>query len=217
MKKIGIIGSGNVGQALAMGFQKYNYPVMIGSRNPNKLGEWKSKNGFNGKTGTFEEAAAFGEILVLCVKGSKAKEAMKLTGEDNHKGKIVIDTNNPISDEAPVNGVLKFTSDINYSLMEELQSEFAHVRFVKAFSCTGSHLMVNPEFKERVKPAMFICGNDSKAKKEVKEILDQFGHETFDMGSVEAARAIEPLCILWCIPGLTGNQWEHAFAMLKKW
>jgi len=217
MKKIGIIGSGNVGQALALGFQKHQYPVMIGSRDPKKLDKWKAENGFEGKTGTFAEAASFGDILVLCVKGSKAKEALKLTGEESHKGKIVIDTNNPISDETPVNGVIKFSSDINYSLMEELQSEFPHARFVKAFSCIGSHLMVNPDFKDGKKPAMFICGNDSKAKTEVKEILDTFGHETFDMGSVEAARAIEPLCILWCIPGFLENKWVHAFSLLRNW
>lgn len=215
MKKIGIIGSGNVGQALALGFEKYGFPVMIGSRNSEKLEAWKKESGFKGETGDFKSVASFGEILVLAVKGSKAVEAFQLTGEENHSGKIVIDTNNPIADTQPVNGVIQFFTDSNSSLMEQLQTRFSHVRFVKAFSCIGATHMVNPDFGGN-KPTMFICGNDKEAKKEVTGILDKFGFETEDMGEVEAARAIEPLCVLWCIPGLRENSWSHAFKLLKK-
>ena len=214
MKKIGIIGSGNVGQALAMGFEKYGYPVMIGSRNPEKLDAWKKESGFKGQTGDFKSTATYGEILVLAVKGSKAVEAFQLTGEENHSGKIVIDTNNPIADAPPVNGVIQFFTDSGSSLMEQLQARFPHVRFVKAFNCIGAAHMVNPDFGE--KPTMFICGNDKEAKKEVTRILDTFGFETEDMGEVEGARAIEPLCVLWCIPGFRENSWNHAFKLLKK-
>lgn len=62
---------------------------------------------------------------------------------------------------------------------------------------------------------MFICGNNADAKNGVIEILERFGWEIEDMGLVEAARAIEPLCILWCIPGFLHNQWMHAFKLLK--
>ena len=99
--------------------------------------------------------------------------------------------------------------------MEELQSMFTKANFVKAFNSIGSAFMVNPDFNGE-KPTMFICGNDEKAKKEVSELLSKFGFEVEDMGKVEAARAIEPLCMLWCIPGFLKNEWTHAFKLLKK-
>jgi len=99
--------------------------------------------------------------------------------------------------------------------MEELQSAFPEANFVKAFNSIGSALMVNPNFG-RIKPTMFICGNNAGAKSQAVEILDKFGFEVEDMGGAEAARAIEPLCILWCIPGFLRNQWSHAFKLLKK-
>jgi len=74
---------------------------------------------------------------------------------------------------------------------------------------------MNPHFDDG-KPTMFICGNNEAAKKQVSAILDQLGWETADMGGVEAARAIEPLCILWCFPGFLHNEWTHAFKLLKK-
>jgi hypothetical protein len=125
-----------------------------------------------------------------------------------------MDAVNPIADAPPVNGVLKYFTDINESLMERLQREVPAARFVKVFNSVGNSCMVNPQFKEG-SPTMFICGNDDTAKKTVTEILTQFGWETADMGKVEAARAIEPLCMLWCIPGFASNDWVHAFKLLK--
>lgn len=212
--KIGILGSGTVGQTLALGFEKHGYKVMIGSRNPEKLNEWKNTTGYGKLLGSFSETAAFGEILILAVKGSAAEEALRLSGKENHLNKIVIDTTNPIADTPPDNGVIRFFTEQNSSLMERLQSSFPHLRLVKAFNSIGSALMVNPAFEEG-KPSMFICGNDEKSKSEVSKILDQFGFITEDMGGVEAARAIEPLCILWCIPGFLQNQWTHTFKLLK--
>ena len=129
-------------------------------------------------------------------------------------GKTVIDVTNPIAEAAPENGVLRFFTDLNGSLMEKLQQSFPEIQFVKAFNSVGNAFMVNPAFPGG-KPSMFICGNSEKAKAEVKEIIDLFGWETEDMGMAEAARAIEPLCMLWCIPGLTKNSWTHAFKLLK--
>ena len=99
--------------------------------------------------------------------------------------------------------------------MEKIQKQLPDAKIVKAFSCVGNTLMYKPNFKDGV-PSMFICGNDDPAKKAVTDILTSFGWETEDMGKVEAARAIEPLCILWCIPGFIRNQWTHAFKLLKK-
>ena len=202
--KVGILGSGVVGQTLASGFIKHGYDVMLGTRT-GKLSEWAHK------VGTFSEAAAFGNLLVLAVKGTVAKDVITMV---NLKGKTVIDATNPIADLPPTNGVLRFFTSLDKSLMEELQEKAPDAHFVKAFNSIGNAFMVNPDFG--VKPTMFICGNNENAKKEVSKVLDQFGFEPKDMGKAEAARAIEPLCMLWCIPGLLRNEWAHAFKLLEK-
>lgn len=214
MKRIGILGSGMVGQALATGFLKHGYEVKVGTGDPKKLSQWQAKAGAGASVGSFAETAAFGEIVVLAVKGTAAIEAVKKAGPSALAGKTVIDTTNPIADAPPVNGILKFFTTLDESLMEKLQAAYPPVNFVKAFSSVGNAAMVDPKFPGG-KPTMFICGNNDSAKAQVKNILDQFGWETEDMGKVEAARAIEPLCILWCIPGFQRNQWSHAFKLLK--
>ena len=210
--KIGVLGSGIVGQVLASGFLQHGHDVMIGSRSADKLKEWAAQNP-RGRTGDFEATAQFAEVVVLAVKGTVAGEALRAAGAANLAGKVVIDATNPIADAPPTNGVLRFFTDVNESLMERLQREVPAAKFVKAFNSVGSVGMVNPQFKGG-KPTMFICGNDDAAKTTVSGILDQFGWETADMGKAEAARAIEPLCMLWCIPGFLRNDWHHAFKLL---
>lgn len=210
--RVGVLGSGDVAKALASGFLKHGHQVKIGSRSPEKLAEWAAQNK-GVAPGPFAGAAAFGEVVVLAVKGTVAAEALKLAGAANLAGKPVIDATNPIADAPPVNGVLQFFTDLNESLMETLQRDFPEGHFVKAFNSVGSAYMVDPKFAGG-KPTMFICGNHEGAKKTVHGILDQFGWETADMGKVEAARAIEPLCMLWCIPGFARNEWTHAFKLL---
>jgi len=214
-KKIGVLGSGSVAQILASGFVKHGYEVKMGTRDVKKLDDFLSKSGGKITAGSFSDAAKFGEILVLAVKGNAARDALALAGAENLKNKTIIDPTNPIQDAPPENGVLKFFTDINHSLMEDLQTAYPEAHFVKAFSMIGGYHMVNPDFGS-VKPVMFFCGSNDGAKKEVSVILSQFGFSPEDMGGVEAARAIEPLCMLWCIPGLRGNSWNHAFALLKK-
>jgi predicted dinucleotide-binding enzyme len=131
-----------------------------------------------------------------------------------HSGKTVLDTTNPIADAPPQNGVLRFFTDRNESLMEKLQHVAPSAHFVKAFSCVGNALMIDPQLPGGP-PTMFICGNDAGAKSQAPALLAQIGWETLDLGSIEAARAIEPLCILWCIPGFLHNDWVHALKMLK--
>lgn len=213
-KNIGIIGSGVAGKALANGFLKHGYSVVVGTHNPSKLDDWKAKAGEHGSVGSFAEAAAFGDIIVLVVKGTVARHAVELAGIKNLTGKTVIDVTNPIADLPPENGVIHFFTDLKSSLLEQLQHDYPEINFVKAFNSVGNALMVNPDFGG-IKPSMFICGNNAEAKKEVAEIVTLFGYEVEDMGFAEAARAIEPLCILWCIPGLLKNQWAHAFKLLK--
>jgi predicted dinucleotide-binding enzyme len=142
------------------------------------------------------------------------ESAVELCGVENLAGKLVLDTTNPIAAAPPTNGVLAYFTDNNESLMERLQKKAPQAYFVKVFSSVGSGRMVNPYLSEG-KPSMFICGNDDGAKAKVRALLDQFGWVTEDMGRVEAARAIEPLCMLWCIPGLLGGSWTHAFKLLR--
>jgi hypothetical protein len=211
--KVGVIGSGDVGQALASGFLKHGHEVVIGTRDPMKLAAWKALHA-GANIGSFADAAAFGEVVVLAVKGTVASDALRLAGSENLAGKVVIDAVNPIADEPPVNGVLRFFTTHEESLMERLQREFPAARFVKAFNSVGSALMVNPVFAGGP-PTMFFCGNDSMAKETVSGIITQFGWEPADMGAAESARAIEPLCMLWCLPGFRNNEWRHAFKLLK--
>jgi 8-hydroxy-5-deazaflavin:NADPH oxidoreductase len=213
--KVGIIGSAVVGQVLGKAFLAEGYEVMLGSRDPQKeeVVKWKEQN-VNGQIGTFEETAKFGDIIVLATGGSVTENAINMAGTTNFNGKVVIDATNPIAAEPAVNGVIKFFTSLDDSLMERIQKLIPQGRVVKAFNSVGNALMYKPNFPGG-KPTMFICGNDAEAKKTVTQILDAFGFETEDMGAIEAARAIEPLCILWCIPGFTKNQWMHAFKLLK--
>lgn len=212
--KVGILGSGDVAKALGGGFLKHGHEVMMGTRAAAKLADWAKQNP-KVRVGGFADAARFAELGVLAVKGTAALDALRAAGAANLAGKPVIDATNPIADSPPVNGVLKFYTSLDDSQLERLQREFADVRFVKAFNSVGNAFMVDPPFQDG-KPTMFICGNDEAAKQIVRGILDQFGRETADMGKAEGARAIEPLCILWCIPGFLRNEWSHAFKLLMK-
>lgn len=211
--KIGILGSGEVARTLAGGFLQHGHDVKLGTRDSGKLAAWATQNP-RAAVGGFDEVAAFGELLVLAVKGTAVPAVLGAAGATNLAGKPVIDTTNPIADAPPSNGVLRFFTNLDQSLMERSQRDFPDVRFVKAFNSVGSVRMVDPQFAEG-RPTMFICGNNQAAKQTVGKILDQFGWETADMGGAEAARAIEPLCMLWCIPGFLRNEWTHAFKLLR--
>jgi 8-hydroxy-5-deazaflavin:NADPH oxidoreductase len=214
MAKVGILGSGDVGKTLAKGFLKHGYQVAIGTDHAEKLAEFKRENP-QIETVTFEQAAQSGDIVVLCVKGTVAEKIIEKV-KRHLSGKTVIDTTNPIADAPPENGVLKYFTSLEESLMERLQKIAPDAQFVKAFNSIGSGLMINPDFRDNTKPTMFICGNNDDAKKKVYEILEKFGFEIEEMGKAESARAIEPLCMLWCIPGFLRNEWAHAFKLLKK-
>ena len=212
--KIGILGSGAVAQALGAGFLKHGHQVMLGTSTPSKLSDWSARNA-QGRVGSFADAAAFADLSVLAVKGTAAVAALRAAGAQRLAGKTVIDTTNPIADTAPVHGVLQYFTGPNDSLHEQIQREFPAVNFVKAFNSVGSALMVDPQL-EKGPPTMFICGNDESARQAVATLVRQFGWEVADMGRAEAARALEPLCMLWCIPGFLRNEWtHHAFGLLR--
>jgi predicted dinucleotide-binding enzyme len=213
MKKIGIIGSGIVGQTLADGFLGHGYAVKRGSRDPGKLADWKAAAKGDASTGTMSETAAWAEIVVLAVKGTGAEASIDEAGAGNLAGKLVIDATNPIADAPPKNGALTYFTGANESLLERLQAKAPAARFVKAWNSCGAAMMVNP--KLAIAPTMFICGSDAAAKQDTAAILKQFGWDALDVGGIELGHAVEALCILWCAPGFLHNDWAHAFAYLK--
>jgi predicted dinucleotide-binding enzyme len=214
--KIGVLGSGIVGQTLAAGFLQHGHQVVMGTRDPKSedVTGWATKNpGI--KVTSFAEAAQFGEVLVIAVLARIVEDVIKLAGPQNFRGKTLIDSNNPISDAPPVDGVLQYFTEQNHSLGEKIQQLLPDAKVIKAFNSVGAVRMVNPHFEQGT-PTMFLCGNDQQAKAQVSDLIRQFGWEPFDCGTIVAARALEPLCILWCIPGIRSNSWTHAFKLLTK-
>jgi hypothetical protein len=211
MKKIGIIGSGMVAKALATGLIRHGYQIMLGSQDKSKREHLHKET--EALTGTFEETSSFGELIIFAVKGTAAEKVITSLAE-KLSGKTVIDTTNPISEETAVNGVIHYFTSLEESLSERLQKLAPGANLVKAFNSVGNAFMIDPEFE--LKPTMFICGNNASAKKDVTALLEKVGWEVEDMGDIESARAIEPLCMLWCIPGIRNNEWNHAFKLLKK-
>jgi hypothetical protein len=213
MPRFGVLGSGVVAQVLANGLKRHGYDVRIGSREPAKLAAFHEQTGI--ATGTFAEVAEAANVIVLAVKGLAAAEALQLAGAGSLAGKVVIDATNPIAEAAPVDGVLQLFTGPNDSLMERLQQQVPSARFVKAFNSVGNAVMVNPALRGGP-PTMFYCGNDADAKRIVADLLVRFGWEPVDMGTATAARAIEPLCQLWCIPGFRQQRWTHAFKLIDR-
>jgi len=152
---------------------------------------------------------------VLSILGRIADKVIELASPQNFAGKTVIDTTNPLADSAPVGGVLPYLTGPNESLGEKIQALLPQAHVVKAFNSVGNTRMVNPHFEQGI-PTMFLCGDNDSAKAQVAEIVRQFGWEPFDCGGIIASRALEPLCMLWCIPGFLRNQWSHAFKVLVR-
>jgi predicted dinucleotide-binding enzyme len=213
MKNVAVLGSGQVGDVLSNGFLAHGYAVMRATREPQKLQAWKASATGEASVGTYEQAAKWADTIVLAVKGLVAEQVLDQCGVANLAGKTVIDATNPIAGEPPDNGVIRYFTSANESLMERLQKKAPQASFVKAFNSVGNAFMVNPKLEST--PTMFICGNNAGAKQQVTELLTKFGWEACDMGGVEAARPIESLCILWCIPGFLRNDWAHAFKLVR--
>jgi predicted dinucleotide-binding enzyme len=182
---------------------------MLGTRDAAKLDDWRVQHPTAG-VASVAEAAEYGEVLVLAVKGTVALDVLRSAGDERLSGKVIIDTTNPIAPVPPVNGVLQFFTSLDDSLLERVQKAYPRGRFVKAFNSVGNSRMVDPQYAGG-RPTMFVCGNDDAARHVVAGICEEFGWEVLDLGKAEAARAIEPLCILWCIPGFLRNEWTHAF------
>jgi hypothetical protein len=210
--KVGVLGSGDVGKVLAGGFLRVGHAVRVGSRSPEKLKDWALGAGEGASTGTFAEAAQFGDIIVLATLGEAAQSAIEMAGADNFDGKVVIDATNPLDFSS---GGPKLSIGFNDSLGERVQRWLPKARVVKAFNTVGNAYMIDPQLPDGP-PTMFIGGNDADAKKLVTQISEAWGWEVADLGGIEAARYLEPMCMAWVVYGIRTGQWAHAFKMLHK-
>jgi len=212
---IGIVGSGAVGRTLGAGFVARGHRVMIGSREPGRqeLLDWRAENGPDALLGSNLEAARFGELLVFAIKWSGARNAFELAGGAQYFAeKVVIDTSNPIGQDSA--GKMMLVVEPDTSAAEQIQSWMPDAKLVKAFSWVGYRSMVDPCFSEG--PASgFLCGDDADAKAIVANILREFGWDPIDMGALSAARALEPLVLLWMAYGRTHGTWDHAVRLVR--
>jgi predicted dinucleotide-binding enzyme len=213
--KIGVLGTGDVGQALGSGLVGLGHEVRIGSREAGnaKALAWVAKTGAKASAGTFADAAAFGELAVLATIWSGTENALKLAGAKALAGKVVIDVTNPLvfSPNAPPSLALGHTD----SGGEQVQRWLPDSRVVKCFNIVGNAPMVHPDFPGGP-PDMFLCGNDEDAKKIVAQICQHFGWGVIDIGGIEGSRHLEPMCMVWVLHGIRTSSWNHAFKMLHK-
>jgi 8-hydroxy-5-deazaflavin:NADPH oxidoreductase len=210
---MGVLGSGDVGRVLAAGFAGLGHDVTIGSRHPEKLREWAESTNARIATGTFADAARSGDIVVLATLGVATAEAIHLAGLEHFDGKVVVDTTNPL--DFSRGGPPTLTVGVTDSLGEQIQRLIPRARVVKAFNTVGNAHMVHPQFPGGP-PDMFICGNDEAAKKIVAQICEHFGWGAADIGAIEGARYLEPMCLTWVLYGIRHGSWNHAFKLLRK-
>jgi predicted dinucleotide-binding enzyme len=214
-QRIGIIGSGAVGQALGVGFAKSGYQVKIGSREPTKLKDWTKQVGPNGLVGSNTEAANFGDLLVICTKWSGTENAITIAGKEHFANKVVLDVTNPLVVDSPT---LPPKPGFGYpnSAGKTIQSWLPKSLVVKAFNSVPANYMCNPTLQEG-QPDLFIAGNDDTAKKTITALAEQWGWKSIhDMGDITQSYLIEDLAMLWIRWGFLNNHWTHAFKLLKK-
>lgn len=214
--KIGILGTGMVGKNIGRKLAELGHEVMMGSRTSNNQSaiEWASQNGPKAAHGTFEDAAKFGGMLFLCVKGDAAKEAIEKAGIGNFKGKIVVDITNPLSFQEGREPLL-FVSNTS-SLSEDVQKTIPDALVVKTLNMVSSSVMTDPK-KAVGEASMFISGNDSEAKAKVKKVLQDFGwKDVLDLGDIKAARGMEMLLPIWLRLWGTLQDGDFAFKIARK-
>lgn len=210
--KIGILGSGDVGRALAQAFKGEGHEVMIATREPKGTkGAELAELGL--QVGDFAATAKFAEVAVLATLWSATKAAIELAGPKNLTDKIVIDVTNPLDTSAGMPPRLAVCG--NDSGGEQVQRWLPQSQVAKAFNTVGNAHMYKPDFG-KVQPTMFYCGNDQGAKEVVRTILLSFGWEPLDVGDITGARELEPMCILWVKIGLQTGNWNNAFKLLSK-
>jgi 8-hydroxy-5-deazaflavin:NADPH oxidoreductase len=210
--KIGVLGSGPAGKTLATGFLTKGHPVMIGSRNPAKLDEWLREADPKAESGTFAEAAQFGELVVLSVNGRAAEDVIRLAGIENLTGKIVLDASDPLDFSSGRPGLFVGTTD---SLGERIQRLIPDVYVVKGLNIVLADVMINPSLTGG-QPDMFIAGDSDEAKQVVTNLLAEFGWPVIDMGGIESARWLEALSLAWVVYSHRTGKTHHAFKLVGK-
>jgi len=211
--KIGIIGSGSVAQVLGSGFLSKGHSVMLGTRDASKLGEWVTNSGNNAQVGSFEDAAKFGDLVLLSVPGKALESVIDLAGRENLSGKTVIDITNPMdfSQGTPP----RFTATVGNSLGEQVQRLLPEANVVKAFNSIGVAVMTDPDFNGEA-ATHFIAGNSDPAKAEATELISEFGWEVVDVGGIEQSFFLEALTSLWVNYAFRSNNWNQAFKLLRR-
>jgi predicted dinucleotide-binding enzyme len=213
--KVGILGTGDVGQSLAKGFLALGHDVKMGGREARneKALAFVKQAGPKASAGTFAEAAAFGELLVLATLGAANKEVLAQAGAENLRGKVLIDATNPLDFSKGAPPTLALAGQDSGGEEAQRLAPGAHV--VKAFNTVGHTHMFRPQFPGGP-PDMFICGNDEGAKKKVLGLLQEFGWNSADLGGIECSRYLEAMCMAWVLYGFRTGGWNHAFKMLRK-
>jgi 8-hydroxy-5-deazaflavin:NADPH oxidoreductase len=214
--KIGIIGSGTVGQQLGSGLLRQGHEVKLGTRHPAKLDQWLKQAGERGSVGSFKDAAGFGELIVLATlwANNATEEAIRLAGKENFTGKIVMDVTNPLAPDGegrPPKLALGYPD----SAGAKIQSWLPNSKVVKAFNTITAYYMANPKLKEGI-PTLFIAGNDSAANGVIENIAQKWGWEVENIGGIDQAYLLEALALLWVRYGVLHNHWKHAFKLLKE-
>lgn len=216
MMKVGVLGTGDVGKALATGFAAKGHDVMMGSRSADHAGmkEWVNATGPNARGGSFAEAAAYGEMVVLATKGAVNEEVIKAAQPTNLAGKVLIDATNPLTSAANAPPGLAISG--NDSGGEQVQRLAPEARVVKCFNIVGNPYMVDPDLPGGP-PTMLIAGNDAAAKDSVKEILGSFGwNDVYDLGGIEGSRYLEAMCMAWVGIWMARGSGDHAFKVIHK-
>ncbi len=195
--KVGVLGSGMVGQAIGAKLIELGHDVVVGTRDPGKLQEWLGKVGGKARGASFTDAAAHGEIVFNCTAGVGSLEALKLAGERNLRGKVLLDVSNPLDFSKGMPPTLSMCN--RDSVGEQIQRAFPGVRVVKTLNTVNCHLMVNPSQLAGGDHDIFVSGNDASAKAQVTEILKTwFGWKhVIDLGDITTARGVEMYLPLW--------------------
>jgi hypothetical protein len=212
---VGVLGTGDVGRALARAFVTLGHDVKMGARDASneKAAAWARDAGPRGSTGPFADAAAFGDLLVLATLGVANRSALEMAGAANFRGKILIDTTNPLDFSGGMPPRLAVSGSDSGG--EQVQRQLPEARVVKAFNTVGNAFMFRPEFPGGP-PDMFIAGNDDTAKKEVTALLKEFGWGVVDVGGIETSRYLEAMCMVWVLSAMRSGSWNQAFKMLRR-
>jgi hypothetical protein len=195
--KIGVLGTGMVGNALATKLASLGHEVKMGARDAKnvKAAAWVESAGRGASHGTFADAAAFGEIVFNCTAGAGSLDALEAAGSASLRGKVLVDVANPLDFSHGMPPSL-FAGNTD-SLAERIQAAFPEARVVKTLNTVNANVMVDPG-RVPGDSDVFVCGNDAGAKSEVTRILKDFGWKSvIDLGDITAARGTESYLHLW--------------------